>query len=167
MHGMTTAHAPVRLQLADESATQRLGEAIAARLAERPSESLRIWLEGDLGAGKSTLARACLRALGVTGPIKSPTYTLVERYPLGDGSEAWHLDLYRISDPEELDYLGLDEVAVRVWLIEWPERGREELIPPDLRIRLMQTPDRAREALITATNNKTVDIVTKLAEEFH
>ncbi len=167
MHGMTSAHAPVRLQLPDESATQRLGRAIAAQLAERPSEPLRIWLEGDLGAGKSTLARACLRALGVTGPIKSPTYTLVERYPLEGGAEAWHLDLYRIADPEELDYLGLDEASVRLWLIEWPERGRAELIPPDLRIRLIQTPGGAREALINATNDKTVDLITKLAEEFH
>ncbi|HET8819327.1 MAG TPA: tRNA (adenosine(37)-N6)-threonylcarbamoyltransferase complex ATPase subunit type 1 TsaE, partial [Xanthomonadaceae bacterium] len=90
----------------------------------------------DLGAGKSTLARAWLRALGVAGPIRSPTYTLVERYPLGADAEALHLDLYRIGDAGELEFLGLDGVDAALWLVEWPERGARSLPPADLRVSL-------------------------------
>ncbi|GAE55488.1 hypothetical protein XPR_2123, partial [Xanthomonas arboricola pv. pruni MAFF 301420] len=81
-------------------------------------------------------ARALLRALGVTGPIRSPTYTLVERYPLGTGDEAWHLDLYRIGQAGELDFLGLDEGSASLWLVEWPERGAGALPPVDLDVEL-------------------------------
>lgn len=114
--------------LADADATARLGEALARA---RPAHGV-VHLHGDLGAGKSTLARALLRALGVTGTIRSPTYTLVERYPLPVGGEAWHLDLYRIGDPGELEFLGLDADEVTLWLVEWPERGRGALPAADL-----------------------------------
>lgn len=117
--------------LRDAEATEQLGQALART---RPAQAL-VQLRGDLGAGKSTLARALLRALGVQGAIRSPTYTLIERYPLGDG-EAWHLDLYRIGHAEELDFLGLDEGDVRLWLVEWPERGEGALPPADLRVEL-------------------------------
>ncbi|MDG2526225.1 tRNA (adenosine(37)-N6)-threonylcarbamoyltransferase complex ATPase subunit type 1 TsaE [Stenotrophomonas sp. HITSZ_GD] len=117
--------------LADAEATERLGQALART---RPAQAL-VQLRGDLGAGKSTLARALLRALGVQGAIRSPTYTLIERYPLDEG-EAWHLDLYRIGHAEELDFLGLDEGDVRLWLVEWPERGEGALPPADLRVAL-------------------------------
>lgn len=121
------------LFLPDADATARLGAALAAT---RPCRAV-VHLLGDLGAGKSTLARALLRALGVQGAIKSPTYTLVERYPLDDGGpdgggEAWHLDLYRIGDVGELEYLGLDGDEVTLWLVEWPDRGRGGLPAPDL-----------------------------------
>src|SRR3546814_3542372 len=92
-------------------------------------------LHGDLGAGKSTLARAWLRALGVEGPIRSPTYTLVERYPV-PGGEALHLDLYRIGGAGELEFLGLDDADVALWLVEWPERGTGGLPAADLRVDL-------------------------------
>lgn len=121
----------MHLQLPDAEATERLGQALAAT---RPS-SAAVHLHGDLGAGKSTLARALLRALGVQGAIRSPTYTLVERYPLPDG-EAWHLDLYRIADAGELDFLGLDDAAATLWLVEWPERGGATLPRPDLTVAL-------------------------------
>jgi tRNA threonylcarbamoyladenosine biosynthesis protein TsaE len=119
--------------LADADAT----EALARRLARSAPPRAVVFLEGDLGAGKSTLARAWLRALGVTGAIKSPTYTLVERYPLPSG-EAVHLDLYRLAAAGELDFLGLDELAAdaSLWLVEWPERGQGGLPPPDLVITL-------------------------------
>ncbi|MDG2516320.1 tRNA (adenosine(37)-N6)-threonylcarbamoyltransferase complex ATPase subunit type 1 TsaE [Lysobacter soli] len=126
------------LWLPDVDATDALG----ARLAmTRPAQAV-VHLHGDLGAGKSTIARALLRALGVQGAIRSPTYTLVERYPLADG-EAWHLDLYRIADPGELEFLGLDSADVRLWLVEWPERGAGALPVPDLTIEMsMRGPGR-------------------------
>ena len=105
-------------------------------------------LQGDLGAGKSTLARALLRALGREGAIRSPTYTLVERYPI-PGGEAWHLDLYRIGDVGELDFLGLDDASATLWLVEWPERGGAALPPADLRVELaMEGDGRVRRLLL-------------------
>jgi tRNA threonylcarbamoyladenosine biosynthesis protein TsaE len=95
-----------------------------------------VHLRGDLGAGKSTFARALLRALGVRGAIRSPTYTLVERYPLDDGGDALHLDLYRIGDPGELEFLGLDAGEGTLWLVEWPERGGSALPPADIDVLL-------------------------------
>lgn len=133
------------LWLADAAATDALGAAMART---RPTPAV-VHLVGDLGAGKSTLARALLRSLGVTGAIRSPTYTLVERYPLGDGGEAWHLDLYRIAAAGELEYLGLDTDEVVLWLVEWPERGRGALPPADLVVALAVEDD-GRRARITA-----------------
>lgn len=119
--------------LADSNATDRLGQALART---RPAHAV-IHLQGDLGAGKSTLARALLRELGVQGAIRSPTYTLVERYPLASGGEALHLDLYRIGDAGELEFLGLDDADPRLWLVEWPERGVGALPAPDLEVGLV------------------------------
>ena len=117
--------------LADEEATGALGQALART---RPDAAI-VYLQGDLGAGKSTLARALLRALGVGGAIRSPTYTLVERYPV-EGGEAWHLDLYRIGDAGELEFLGLDEGTAVLWLVEWPERGAAARPAADVRVTL-------------------------------
>ena len=114
--------------LDDAGATETLGTRLARTLPARAV----VYLHGDLGAGKSTLARALLRALGVTGTIRSPTYTLVEQYPLATGGMALHLDLYRIGDPGELEFLGLDPAETRLWLVEWPERGQGGLPPVDL-----------------------------------
>lgn len=130
---MTSASGVV---LDDEAATRALGEALAAAMpAARPA--LVVALEGDLGAGKSTLARALLRALGVQGAIRSPTYTLVEPYatPRGD---CLHLDLYRLGEAAELDYLGIDEQYAdhALWLVEWPGRGAGRLPPVDLLLSL-------------------------------
>ena len=112
----------------------RLGERLAG-LDASPAP----WFScsGDLGAGKSSLARAMLRGLGVTGPVKSPTYSLVERYSLAKG-EAVHMDLYRIAEAAELEFLGLDDLAAqaRLWLVEWPERGGSALPRADIEIRL-------------------------------
>ena len=124
--------AAVRLHLPDAGATDRLAAALAATA---PGTAV-VHLRGDLGAGKSTLARAWLRALGVAGAIRSPTYTLVERYPLASGGEALHLDLYRIGDAGELEFLGLDGAGVALWLVEWPERGARALPAADLVVAL-------------------------------
>lgn len=118
--------------LQDADATNALGAALART---RPARAV-LHLHGDLGAGKSTLARALLRELGVTGAIRSPTYTLVERYALPAGGEAWHLDLYRIGDGGELEFLGLDSDEATLWLVEWPERGGTHLPVPDVRLHL-------------------------------
>jgi len=121
----------MRLELPDTDATEALGRALAET---RPAQAA-MHLQGDLGAGKSTLARALLRRLGVEGAIRSPTYTLIERYPI-PGGEAWHLDLYRIGDVGELDFLGLDDAVATLWLVEWPERAGSALPRPDLRVEL-------------------------------
>jgi len=90
-------------------------------------------LSGELGAGKTTFARGFLRGLGVSGPVRSPSYTLVDIYPVA-GLTVRHVDLYRLRDPAELDTLGLREWARpgNLWLIEWPEKGAGHLPPPDL-----------------------------------
>jgi len=120
----------MRLRLPVAEATDRLGAVLGAT---RPARAV-VHLRGDLGAGKSTLARALLRSLGVAGAVRSPTYTLAERYPLASGDEAVHLDLYRIGDPGELEFLGLDPAEGALWLVEWPERGGTRLMPADLDI---------------------------------
>lgn len=121
-----------RYFLPDSEATEALGHALAGT---RPSRAV-VFLHGELGAGKSTLARAMLRALGVRGTVRSPTYTLVEHYELADGARALHLDLYRIGEAGELEFLGLDDADAALWLVEWPERGAGALPAPDLRLDL-------------------------------
>ena len=111
-------------------------DALGALLAQTQPASAIVHLHGDLGAGKSTLARAWLRALGVDGAIRSPTYTLVEHYPLEGGGKALHLDLYRIAGAGELEFLALDDAAATLWLVEWPERAAGALPEADLRIEL-------------------------------
>ena len=137
----------IGFQLQDEAATRGL----AARLAATAPVPAVVYLHGDLGSGKSTLARAWLRALGVTGTVRSPTYTLVERYALAGGGEALHLDLYRIGAPEELEYLGLDEVPAALWLVEWPQRGTGALPSADLQVHLAVAGE-GREARIEASS---------------
>lgn len=135
-----------RVELADAGATAALGRVLAAT---RPQAAV-VHLRGELGAGKSTLARALLRALGVEGTIRSPTYTLVERYRLPDGGEAAHLDLYRIGDAGELDFLGLDELvaSASLWLVEWPERAGGLLPAPAIEVALRVEGEGRRADLI-------------------
>lgn len=114
--------------------TESLGARLAATRPEDAPLSI-LYLEGDLGAGKTTLARGFLRASGVARSVKSPTYTLVEVYETPAVSIV-HLDLYRLRDASELEPLGLREWARpgHVWLIEWPERGAGHLPPADLSV---------------------------------
>lgn len=113
----------------DEAALVQVAQAFAAPLAQGGV----ILLEGDLGAGKTTFARALLTSLGVGERIKSPTYSLIESYRIGD-LQAHHLDLYRIAAADELEWLGLADLldANSLLLIEWPERGSGALPPADL-----------------------------------
>lgn len=112
-----------------------------ARLAECLPVPGVLYLEGDLGAGKTTLTRGILRGLGHVGAVRSPTYTLIEPYDLAR-LQLYHLDLYRLGDAEELEYLGLRDLLREdaVWVVEWPERGAGLLPPPDLRIRIVHRP---------------------------
>jgi tRNA threonylcarbamoyladenosine biosynthesis protein TsaE len=121
----------MELNLPDEAATLELGR----RLAKALPGGLVAFLHGDLGAGKTTFARAFLQALGVGERVKSPTYSLVEGYDMGE-RRAFHLDLYRIADPGELEWLGLDSLAEpgAIVLVEWPERGAGALPPVDLEL---------------------------------
>ena len=116
-----------------EAGSQEQQEAIGARLSAAAAGECVIYLHGDLGAGKTTLARGFLRGLGHRGAVKSPTYTLMDPYSIA-GRQVFHLDLYRLSDPEELEYLGIRDLLGQgaVLLVEWPERGMGALPPADL-----------------------------------
>jgi tRNA threonylcarbamoyladenosine biosynthesis protein TsaE len=119
--------------LPDEAATQRAGEALAPAIGP----GMVIFVEGDLGAGKTTLVRALIRALGHAGAVKSPTYSLVEVYVISS-LYLYHFDFYRFESPEEFLDAGFDEyfTDTSVCLVEWPERAQGCVPPPDLRLRL-------------------------------
>lgn len=119
--------------LEDAGATEQFGRTLAT--CKQPG--MLIFLQGDLGAGKTTLVRGYLRGLGHQGPVKSPTYTLVEPYEIGQ-ENLYHLDLYRLSDPEELEWIGIRDLfdGESTCLIEWPQRGAGMLPDPDVQIDL-------------------------------
>jgi len=123
-----------RILLANEAATLALGRALAPALARRPGL---VRLFGDLGAGKTTLVRGILQGLGHAGPVRSPTYTLIEPYE-GLALPVYHLDLYRLADPEELEWLGYRDLAAEaaLRLVEWPQHGGERLGPSRLDMHL-------------------------------
>lgn len=137
---------PVEPALVRETRTASETEALAGALAGACPRGTVIYLSGELGSGKSTFARAWLRALGVAGPIKSPTYTLLESYALDEGSDAVHMDLYRIADAEEIDFLALETLTdnLAVMLVEWPEIGVSRLPAADLWVRLTHDGDSRR-----------------------
>jgi tRNA threonylcarbamoyladenosine biosynthesis protein TsaE len=130
------------LFLSDADATAAAG----ARLAGELRGGMVVTLAGDLGAGKTTLARGCLRALGWTGPVKSPSYTLVEHYPFSS-LYFYHFDFYRFTDSSEWETAGLADCfrSDAVCVIEWPERVGARLPPPDLAVTLSHPDDPAAE----------------------
>jgi tRNA threonylcarbamoyladenosine biosynthesis protein TsaE len=121
--------------LADEAATLAAGAALAERLGAAPSAL--VCLHGELGAGKTTLVRGMLRGLGHAGSVKSPTYTILEPYEISN-CVVYHFDFYRILDPQELDFIGLDELLEQtaLKLVEWPEQAAERLPPADMDVYL-------------------------------
>ena len=139
------------LRLPDEQATQDLGAALATHL----EPGLVVHLRGDLGAGKTTLARGLIRGLGYRGRVKSPTFTLVEPYRFSSLS-LYHFDFYRFEDPKEWIDAGFGEFfdGLAVSLVEWPEKGGSSLPPPDLEIRLEHAADNGRMAWLEARTER-------------
>ncbi|MEE9559764.1 MAG: tRNA (adenosine(37)-N6)-threonylcarbamoyltransferase complex ATPase subunit type 1 TsaE [Acidiferrobacterales bacterium] len=130
----------MRVKLAVPSVAEM--EALGARLARGIDKVHLLYLHGALGTGKTTLVRGILRALGHVGLVKSPTFTLVEPYSF-DGLIVYHIDLYRVSDPEELEFLGFRDYleSESVCLVEWAERGVEKLPSPDLDVTIQNVDD--------------------------
>lgn len=123
----------MHLSLRDEASQVAFGEALGHALEGRGC----VFLQGELGAGKTTLSRGILRAYGYQGAVKSPTYTLVEPYELG-GTQVHHFDLYRLGDPEELEFIGARDLFSEdsLCLVEWPSRGEGWLPLADLTVTL-------------------------------
>jgi len=149
----------MRLSLRDESATEALARRLAAALPQRTA-GLTLLLQGDLGAGKSTFARALIRALGHAGAVPSPTYTLVEPYDL-PGGMVYHVDLYRVSSEDELRYLGWTELDEGFRIVEWPDRAPGIAAQADLRLDLAYE-DPGRLATITALSPEGERIAARL-----
>lgn len=118
-----------------------LAAGAALARASSPCDSATIYIVGDLGTGKTTLVRGFMRGLGYIGPVKSPTYTLLESYEVA-GRRFYHFDLYRLADPGELEYLGIRDCldGEAVLLIEWPDRGDGLLPAPDAVFYLQHLP---------------------------
>jgi tRNA threonylcarbamoyladenosine biosynthesis protein TsaE len=145
--------------LPDEPATLEFAGRVFRAL---PSGGL-VFLHGNLGAGKTTFVRGCLRAAGFRGAVKSPTFTLVEEYAL-PGRTLFHFDLYRLNDPEELEWMGIRDYLRpdALCFIEWPERGAGFLPEPDLDIHL-HIQDSARRAELLARTETGREILSRLS----
>lgn len=145
--------------LPDEAATLEFGAALWRAVYGGGL----IFLSGDLGAGKTTLARGLLRAAGVTGAVKSPTYTLVEEYRL-EGRMLYHFDLYRLGGAEELEWMGIRDYLEReaLCLIEWPERGAGVLPHADLHLHLEPVAE-GRQVEISAATERGQAMLTRLS----
>lgn len=136
---------------AAEADTLALGSELAMLFADGGI----VYLSGDLGAGKTTLARGLLRALGFEGRVKSPSYGLIESYAI-DGRDIHHLDLYRLGHGEEIAYLGLEDLLSEgsLLLVEWPERGAGWLPAADWHIRIADAPAGGRRIRVESTANQ-------------
>ncbi|MGB5277142.1 MAG: tRNA (adenosine(37)-N6)-threonylcarbamoyltransferase complex ATPase subunit type 1 TsaE [Gammaproteobacteria bacterium] len=150
---------PVEKLLSSEDAL----EAFAAQLAKRAVAGIVIYLKGPLGAGKTTFARGFLRGLGYQGVVKSPTYTLVEPYRFGTDLMCYHFDLYRLTDPEELEFTGARDYFNNssICLIEWPEKAVGHLADADIDCTLAHDPH-GRKLTLTACSVKGDTLIVSL-----
>jgi len=141
------------LVLVDETATIAMGMQIAKIVKNELKHGLVVYLNGDLGAGKTTLTRGFVQGMGHKGNVKSPTYTLVEPYDL-DNWHVYHFDLYRLSDPEELEYMGIRDYFNEncCCFIEWPDKGQGMLADADLIINMAYSDEQRLMTLNAATD---------------
>jgi tRNA threonylcarbamoyladenosine biosynthesis protein TsaE len=151
------------LAAASEEEQMALGVALAGAMGYRPGL---VFLQGDLGTGKTTLVRGFLRGRGYAGAVRSPTYTLVEPYEFSEVS-VFHLDLYRLADPEELEFLGGREIfdGSSQVLVEWPQRGEGWLPSPDLELRLYHH-ESGRKIELLAHSSAGASVIESLCRDF-
>ncbi|MEW6998813.1 tRNA (adenosine(37)-N6)-threonylcarbamoyltransferase complex ATPase subunit type 1 TsaE [Colwelliaceae bacterium BS250] len=142
----------VTFPLCNEDATVNMGKKLAKLTKQLDLNSLVVFLNGDLGAGKTTLTRGFVQGMGHTGNVKSPTYTIVEPYDLAPW-QVFHFDLYRLSDPEELEYMGIRDYFAEksCCFIEWPEKGVGLLAKEDLIINLEYNNEQRLITLVAKT----------------
>ncbi len=150
-----------RFSAADETAMLQLG----ARLSRALAPGMVVFLEGELGMGKTTLARGIVQSLGHTGAVKSPTYTLVEPYEL-PALTLYHFDLYRLGDPEELEFMGIRDYfgPHSIALVEWSQRGKGFLPQPDLVVTIERL-GTGRTLTFEAHSKRGVECLKCLSEE--
>lgn len=148
--------------LTDETATIDMGQRIAS-VVKQLNSAIVVYLHGDLGAGKTTLTRGFVQGMGHTGNVKSPTYTLVEPYELTPW-QVYHFDLYRLADPEELEYMGIREYFTEhsCCFVEWPEKGQDMIPPADIELWLHYL-DEQREINLVANNQAGEAVLAQLA----
>ena len=140
----------VTRSVSSELAMEELGRELAGRLPA----GTRVYLNGPLGAGKTALVRGMLRALGHRGAVKSPTFTLVEPYQLGERT-VYHFDLYRLQDPEELEFLGVRDYLAgeAICIVEWAEKANGVLPRPDMEVKILRS-DSERTVELAACSDR-------------
>ena len=147
----------------DEGTMLRFGKKLAEVLVKQPKDNaIVLYFNGDLGAGKTTLTRGMVQGLGYQGNVKSPTYTLVEEYSIA-GKMIYHFDLYRLADPEELEFMGIRDYFAdnTICLIEWAEKGADLLSPPDLLVNIGYA-ENARNIELVAQSTMGQQIIQQL-----